>query len=99
MRASGSHGERSKFFLPDPRDFTDVTLVNDDGLALEAQNWILVLKISLFSTFLWQFFPNLKFNFSRTTIFNDLKFSGYIHDYNIYSHHNGFFENHFALSS
>ena len=46
VRASGSHGERSKFFLPDPRDFTDVTLVNDDRLALEAQNLILAATIS-----------------------------------------------------
>ena len=46
VRVSGPHGERSKFFLPNPRDFTDVTLVNDDRLALEAQNLILAATIS-----------------------------------------------------
>ena len=46
VRASGSHGERSKFFLPDPRDFTDVTLVTDDRLALEAQKLILAATMS-----------------------------------------------------
>ena len=46
VRASGSHGERSKFFLPDPRDFTDVTLATDDKLALEAQKLILAATMS-----------------------------------------------------
>ena len=47
VRASGPHGERSKFFLPDPRDLTDVTLVTDDRVALEAQKLILAATMSI----------------------------------------------------
>ena len=45
----------------------------------------------------WQKFPNSMLNFSKTTIFNDFKFSGCIHNYNIYLRHNGFFKTHFCF--
>ena len=53
-------------------------------------------NFTIFNGF-WQYFPNLKLNFSRTTIHNDLKFSGYIYNYNIYLQHNGFFKTHFCF--
>ena len=53
-------------------------------------------NFTIFNGF-WQYFPNSMLNFSRTTIHNDLKFSGYIHNYNIYLQHNGFFKTHFCF--
>ena len=53
-------------------------------------------NFTIFNGF-WQYFPNLKLNFSRTKIHNDLKLSGYIHSYNIYLQHYGFFKTHFCF--